>query len=309
MRHFHVLLWIWKGLALIIFFFIPLFSLYFQFFYRLFVVFSFSSSPQAQTQGQEAMGAIPLIGCSVVSAEEKMKKALCFEISTRFRWVASSFLHLFTSLLSLWSERDHSPNMPVKLILPISLFRNYFLVSDSILDMAAWIYTIEHVQSIGDRKDRFLQLIDILTLVVGEKAAPWWWKALFYWFLRKWRCVLCVSIKQSCKFLTSSWPFVWKLSHSIEENVESSTFESISQWKWKKDQTKPGHYNVVLLCTIHLMGDHTLHSNYWASKSQQKFIWWNNFKLISVSPSIAIQVGFNVESFGMMLSISVSYHT
>ena len=37
------------------------------------------------------MGTIPLRGCSVSNAEEKMKKPFCFEVSTRFRF-AKNFL-------------------------------------------------------------------------------------------------------------------------------------------------------------------------------------------------------------------------
>ena len=47
------------------------------------------------------MGFIPLTGCSVLSAEEKMKKSNCFEVSTRFRLVFVVFFVVFVIFVGL----------------------------------------------------------------------------------------------------------------------------------------------------------------------------------------------------------------
>jgi len=73
-------------------------------------VMHYFSTEEAFRHGLEPAGAIPLSGCSVVFAEEKMKKQFCFEISTRFR--------------------------------------NYFLVAENELDLAGWMQSVGHAASV-----------------------------------------------------------------------------------------------------------------------------------------------------------------
>jgi hypothetical protein len=53
-----------------------------------------------------------------------------------------------------------------------SSLRNFYLVAESVLEMAAWMYTIEHISTLvtESANDQYLRLIDLLSQIFQPTA-------------------------------------------------------------------------------------------------------------------------------------------